>query len=103
MYGIYALESSAMNAKAIWQCLSVWLLYQIDIVFLGDSLTLKWNEYPAAFWCESFSGDGECLSNIRPIFEQYFGWKYNAVALGIAGDFFCLDGPTCPTLCTCVV
>jgi hypothetical protein len=62
-------------------------------VFLGDSLTLKWNEYPAAFWCESFSGNAQCLSNVRPIFEQQFGWRYNAVAFGVAGRFVgCNDG-----------
>lgn len=62
----------------------VWRL-QIDLVFLGDSITIKWNEYPAAFWCKSFSTGDACTSNVRPIFERYFGVPYNAVAYGVAG------------------
>ena len=61
--------------------------HQIEVLLLGDSLTLKWNEYPAAFWCDSFSGDGQCLSSIRPVFEQKLGWRYNAAAFGIAGRY----------------
>jgi hypothetical protein len=57
----------------------------IDLVFFGDSITIKWNEYPNAFWCDQFTSGDTCSATVRPIFEKYFGYPYNGVALGIAG------------------
>eukprot|EP00873_Tetraselmis_striata_P024396 jgi/Tetstr1/444660/TSEL_032508.t1 len=59
---------------------------QVGVVFYGDSITLKWNEEPGAFFCRRFSKRDACSERIRPVFEEFFGYPYNAVAFGIAGD-----------------
>eukprot|EP00951_Prasinocladus_malaysianus_P010235 scaffold75019_cov22-Prasinocladus_malaysianus.AAC.1 len=66
-----------MHAKAFEALGIIWVA--------GDSLTIKWNEYPTAFWCDDFTSGDSCTAENRPIFEKYFGWPFNAVSLGIAG------------------
>lgn len=65
----------------------------VDLVFFGDSLTIKWNEYPDAFWCDQFTTGDSCQANVRPIFEKYFGYPYNGLSLGIAGEI-CMPPPS---------